>query len=293
MSVEKSAVLMDGASLAGTLLVQTTARAESFRSRMSRSPCLAVVLLGSDTMALRHAYMKKVRCDQSGLMLRLVQLPWAATSCEVVAAVLQLSDDSSVDGIFVQYPLPAHVDERAVFDAIGPEKDVDGVTSLSLAATAIGAPGFKTCTAAAIMLLLDHYGVELKGLHAVVVGTSPRLGLPTGMMLLTRCATVTFCSAETPNLPAIVQSGDLVVAAVGRPKLVWGEWLKPESVVIDAGYGGSVGDVDTDGAMLAASLVSPVPGGVGPSDGCRSSPPNGRGSRADGVFLKSTRRTAG
>lgn len=265
MTMEKAAMLMDGTSLARTLLVQTAERAESFRLRTGRAPCLAVVLLGSDSVAMRHAYMKKVRCDESGLVLRPVQLPWAATSSDVTAAVVQLSQDSSVDGIFVQYPLPAHVDERAVFDAIGPEKDVDGVTSHSLAATAIGAPGFRTCTASAIMLLLDHYGVELEGMHAVVIGTSPTLGLPTGMMLLTRGATVTFCRVETQDLPAIVQRGDLVVVAVGRPKLVRGEWLKPESVVIDAGYfSGSVGDVDTPEAMLAASLISPVPGGVGP-----------------------------
>jgi methylenetetrahydrofolate dehydrogenase (NADP+)/methenyltetrahydrofolate cyclohydrolase len=265
MSMEKPAVLMDGTSLARTLLVQTAERAERFKSRTGRAPCLAVVLLGSASVAMRHAYIKRVRCDESGLVLRLVQLPWAATSPEIVVAVVLLSEDPSVDGIFVQYPLPAHVDERALFDAIGPEKDVDGVTSHSLAATAIGAPGFRTCTAAAIMLLLDYYGVELEGLHAVVIGTSLALGLPTGMMLLTRQATVTYCHAETQDLPAIVERGDLLVTSVGRPKLVRGEWLKPESVVIDAGYyNGSVGDVDTDGAMLAASLVSPVPGGVGP-----------------------------
>ncbi len=194
-----------------------------------------------------------------------VQLPSAVTSSEVMAAVGQLSDDPSVDGIFVQYPLPAHVDESAVFDAIGREKDVDGVTSLSLAATAIGTPGFRTCTAAAIMLLLDHNGVELEGMHAVVIGTSPTLGLPIGMMMLARRATVTFCRAETEDLPAVVKRADLLVSAVGHPKLVRGEWLKPESVVIDAGYySGSVGDVDTAEAMLSANLISPVPGGVGP-----------------------------
>ena len=214
---------------------------------------------------MRHAYRKKVRCDESGLVLRMVQLPWAATSSEVMAAVVQLSDDSSIDGIFVQYPLPPHVEERAVFDAIGREKDVDGVTSHSLAATANGAPGFRACTAAAIMLMLDHYGVELEGMHAVVIGTSPTVGLPTGMMMLDRRATVTYCRAETPDLADIVMRADLLVSAVGRPKLVRGEWLKPESVVIDAGdYNGSVGDVNTAEAMLSARLISPVPGGVGP-----------------------------
>jgi methylenetetrahydrofolate dehydrogenase (NADP+)/methenyltetrahydrofolate cyclohydrolase len=265
VSVGKYAKLMDGTSLARALLAQTAKRAEIFFRRTGRSPCLAVILVGSDTMAMRHAYRKKVRCDESGLALRMVQLPWAATSSEVMAAVVQLSDDSSVDGIFVQYPLPPHVDERAVFDATAREKDVDGATSLSIAATAIGAPGFRACTAAAIMLLLDHYGVELKGLHAVVIGTSPTLGLPTGMMMLGRCATVTYCRAESPELADIVKRADLTVSGVGRRKLVRGEWLKPESVVVDAGYyNGSVGDVNTAEAMLSARLISPVPGGVGP-----------------------------
>jgi methylenetetrahydrofolate dehydrogenase (NADP+)/methenyltetrahydrofolate cyclohydrolase len=214
---------------------------------------------------MRHAYRKKVRCDESGLVLRMVQLPWAATSSEVMAAVVQLSEDSSVDGIFVQYPLPPHVDERTVFDAISQEKDVDGATSLSFAAAASGVLGFRTCTAAAIMLLLDHYGVELEGLHVVVIGTSSTLGLPIGMMMLVRRATVTFCRAETQDLGIIVKRADLLVSAAGHPKLVRGEWLKPESVVIDASYyDGSVGDVDTAEAMLSAHLISPVPGGVGP-----------------------------
>jgi len=134
-----------------------------------------------------------------------------------------------------------------------------------LAATAIGTPGFRTCTSAAIMLLLDHYGVDLEGMHAVVIGTSRTLGVPTGMMMLARRATVRYCLAETQDLPTIVRRADLLVTAVGRPKLVRGEWLKPESVVIDASYySRSEGDVDTAEAMRPASLISPVPGGVGP-----------------------------
>lgn len=265
MSIGKPTTLMNGTVLARTLLVQTAERAETFRSRTGRAPCLAVVLVGSDAMAMEHAHLKKVRCDESGLKLRLVQLPWAATSSEVKAMAGQLSGDSSVDGVFVQYPLPAHVDQRAVFDAIDPEKDVDGVTSHSLATTANGSPGFKACAASAIMLLLDHYGVELEGRHAVIIGTDPLLGLPIGMMMLARRATVTLCRAETKDLPAVVKGAELLVSAVGHPKLVRGEWLKPESIVIDAGYyNGRVGDVDTAKAMLSASLISPVPGGVGP-----------------------------
>jgi methylenetetrahydrofolate dehydrogenase (NADP+) / methenyltetrahydrofolate cyclohydrolase len=265
MNMGKSATLMNGDALARTLLVKTAEQAENFRSRTGRTPCLAVVLVGSDATTMGHAHLKKVRCDESGLKLRLVQVPGATPSSEVKSMAAQLSADPSVDGVFVQYPLPAHVDRRAVFDAIDPEKDVDGVTSHSLATAADGSPGFKACAASAIILLLDHYGVELEGRHVVIIGTSPSLALPIGMMMLVRRATVTFCRAETEDLRAIARCADVLVSAAGHPKLVRGEWLKPESVVIDAGYyGESVGDVDTAEAMHSASLICPAPGGVGP-----------------------------
>ncbi len=170
-----------------------------------------------------------------------------------------------MDGILVQHPVPEQVDERAVFEAIHPDKDVDGVTMHSFAAMSFGLPGFWSCTPAGIVRLLDAYGVDPSGRHAVVIGRSPILGRPMGMLLLARDATVTYCHSRTRDLPALVRSADLVVAAVGKPNFVRGAWLKPGSVVVDAGYtNGDAGDVHMEEARSVASLVTPVPGGVGP-----------------------------
>lgn len=170
-----------------------------------------------------------------------------------------------MDGILLQHPVPPHVDERAAFEAIAPDKDVDGVTMHSFAAMALGEPGFQSCTPGGIMRLLDAYGVDAEGQHAVVIGRSPVLGKPVGMLLLARHATVTYCHSRTRKLPAIVGEADILVAAVGKPNFVRGDWLKPGAVVLDAGYNeGNIGDVAFDEAVQTAALLTPVPGGVGP-----------------------------
>jgi methylenetetrahydrofolate dehydrogenase (NADP+) / methenyltetrahydrofolate cyclohydrolase len=192
-------------------------------------------------------------------------IPADSATSEVVATVGALSMDPAVDGILVQHPIPGHIDERAAFEAIDPAKDVDGVTMHSFAAMAFGLPGFRSCTPAGIIRLLDEYGVDPSGTHAVIIGRSPILGKPMGMLLLGRDATVTFCHSRTSGLPDVVRTADIVVAAVGRPGLVRGDWLKAGAVVIDAGYSqGNAGDVALDEARQQASLISPVPGGVGP-----------------------------
>jgi methylenetetrahydrofolate dehydrogenase (NADP+)/methenyltetrahydrofolate cyclohydrolase len=171
-----------------------------------------------------------------------------------------------VDGILVQHPVPPAVDERRAFESISPDKDVDGVTKDSFARMAFGLPGFAACTPAGIMRLLDEYGVDPDGRHAVVLGRSPILGKPIGMLLLARDATVTYCHSHTVGLPALVRSADILVAAIGKPEFVRGDWIKPGAVVIDAGYNeGGVGDVAFTDAVGVASLITPVPGGVGPT----------------------------
>lgn len=260
-----SAQLMDGTSLSRRLLQDTAERAHRFGDQAGRPPCLAAVLVGADPASMIYVRMKRARCQDAGLDSRLVQLPTMSTTSEVVAVVRDLSKDTTVDGILLQHPVPSHVDERAAFEAIVPEKDVDGVTTHSFAAMAFGLPGFASCTPAGIMLLLDEYRVEPRGMHAVVIGRSPILGKPVGMLLLARDATVTYCNSHTRGLATIVETADIVVSAVGHPKLVRGSWLKPGAVVIDAGYyRGSVGDVDFDEALLKARFITPVPGGVGP-----------------------------
>jgi len=257
--------IMDGAALARRLLEETAARALRFEARVGRPPCLTAILVGEDPASMTYVRMKRARCRDAGLDSRLVQLQATSTTAEVVRIVRALSEDPNVDGILLQHPVPRHVDEREAFEAIAPAKDVDGVTARSFAAMALGLPGFSPCTPAGIMRLLDEYGVQPEGMHAVVIGRSPILGKPVGMLLLARDATVTYCHSHTRDLPSIVRNADIVVAAVGHPNLVAGSWLKPASVVIDAGYyPGGVGDVNTEEALATVGLIAPVPGGVGP-----------------------------
>jgi methylenetetrahydrofolate dehydrogenase (NADP+)/methenyltetrahydrofolate cyclohydrolase len=210
--------------------------------------------------------MKTNRCRSTGLESRSHHIATTATTSDVVALVKDLSADDSVDGILVQHPMPTQIDERAVFEAITPSKDVDGVTMASFAAMSLGGPGFQSCTPAGIMHLLDAYDVDPTGLHAVVIGRSPILGKPVGMLLLARNATVTYCHSRTVDLPRIVADADIVVAAVGHPELIKGGWIKPAAVVIDAGYNpGDIGDVEYAAAADRARLITPVPGGVGPT----------------------------
>jgi methylenetetrahydrofolate dehydrogenase (NADP+) / methenyltetrahydrofolate cyclohydrolase len=264
MQAPAQAQLMDGTALSRELLAETAEKAGNFLTDTGRRPCLAAVLVGEDPASVTYVKMKRARCERVGIEPRLISLPPTASTAEVVEAVRGLSDDPTVDGILVQHPVPPHVDERAVFEAIAPTKDVDGVTMRSFAAMAFGLPGFVSCTPGGIMRLLDAYSVELPGKHVVVIGRSPILGKPVGMLLLARNATVTYCHSHTCDLPSVVRDADVVVAAVGRRCFVRGDWLKPGAVVIDAGYDGNVGDVAFDEAVSAASLLTPVPGGVGP-----------------------------
>ena len=260
-----TATIMDGAALARRLLPAVTRRAEDFRARTGRSPCLAAALVGDDPSSVTYVKMKERRCASVGIDSRIVRLPTEASTSDVVDVLGELSEDREVDGILLQHPVPRSIDERAAFEAIGHEKDVDGVTMHSFASMAFGLPGFSSCTPLGIMRLLDEYGVDPSGRHAVVVGRSPILGKPIGMLLLARDATVTFCHSHTRHLAPTVGSADIVVAAVGQPALIRGDWLKPGAVVVDAGYtNGSVGDVAHDEARAVASLITPVPGGVGP-----------------------------
>lgn len=260
-----SGELMSGTVVARTILGETAELALRFAVDAGRRPCLAAVLVGEDPASVTYVKMKQRRCEGVGIDSRMVYLPATVATREAGAVVEALSRDSGVDGILVQHPVPAHVDERAVFEAIAPSKDVDGVTMHSFAAMSLGLPGLESCTPGGILRLLDAYQVDLTGMHAVVIGRSPILGKPMGMLLLGRDATVTFCHSRSVDLPGIVGTADLVVAAIGRPRFVRGDWLKPQAVVIDAGYNeGNIGDVAFDEALGKVSLITPVPGGVGP-----------------------------
>jgi methylenetetrahydrofolate dehydrogenase (NADP+)/methenyltetrahydrofolate cyclohydrolase len=259
------AQLMDGAGLARRILDDTARRAARLKVRTGVAPCLATVLVGEDPASVTYVRMKRNRSGKAGIESRHLALPADITTAELVAELTTLSDDPAVHGILLQHPMAPHIDERAAFEAIAPAKDVDGVTLSSYAAMSFGLPGFVSCTPGGIMRLLDAYDVDPAGKRAVVVGRSAILGKPVGMLLLGRDATVTYCHSRTTDLPSVVREADIVVAAVGRPRLIRGEDIKPGAVVIDAGYNaGNVGDVDFDTAVTRAGLITPVPGGVGP-----------------------------
>ncbi|MYW67081.1 bifunctional 5,10-methylene-tetrahydrofolate dehydrogenase/5,10-methylene-tetrahydrofolate cyclohydrolase [Streptomyces sp. SID8379] len=265
MSATHTAQLMDGTALARRIVEETALEAARISRSAGTSPCLATVLVGEDPASVTYVRMKQARCAKAGIRSRHIALPATTTTAELVDALVGLSEDPDVHGILLQHPCGPHIDERAAFDAIAPEKDVDGVTTRSFAAMSFSLPGFVSCTPGGIMRLLDAYDVDLSGKHAVVVGRSAILGKPVGMLLLARDATVTYCHSRTANLSEIVREADVVVAAVGRPRLIRGEDIKPGAVVVDAGYNpGNVGDVDFDGALTRARLITPVPGGVGP-----------------------------
>ncbi|MFE5097903.1 bifunctional 5,10-methylenetetrahydrofolate dehydrogenase/5,10-methenyltetrahydrofolate cyclohydrolase [Streptomyces sp. NPDC056638] len=265
MSPSQTAQLMDGTGLAKHIVGEAAAKAAEISRRTGTSPCLATVLVGEDPASVTYVRMKRARCAKAGIQSQHIGLPAATTTAELIDTLDSLSGDPEVHGILLQHPCGPHIDERAAFEAIAPEKDVDGVTMYSFAAMSFALPGFVSCTPGGIMRLLEAYDVELADKHAVVVGRSAILGKPVGMLLLAKDATVTYCHSRTADLPAIVREADVVVAAVGRPRLIRGEDIKPGAVVIDAGYNpGNVGDVDFDTARTRARLITPVPGGVGP-----------------------------
>ncbi|MGQ4389530.1 bifunctional 5,10-methylenetetrahydrofolate dehydrogenase/5,10-methenyltetrahydrofolate cyclohydrolase [Streptomyces sp. SAS_270] len=257
--------LMDGTGLARRIVKETAERAAALSERTGATPCLATVLVGEDPASVTYVRMKQNRCRKAGIESRHVALRAATTTAELVDTLRALSEDPTVHGILLQHPVGPHIDERAAFEAIAPEKDVDGVTLSSYAAMSFGLPGFVSCTPGGIMRLLEEYDVDPAGRRAVVVGRSAILGKPVGMLLLGRDATVTYCHSRTADLSAAVREADIVVAAVGRPRLIRGTDIKPGAVVIDAGYNaGNVGDVDFETAVTRAGLITPVPGGVGP-----------------------------
>ena len=194
-----------------------------------------------------------------------VEMPSATTTQELLAKIDELNANPDVHGILLQHPVPEQIDERACFDAIALAKDVDGVTCLGFGRMAMGEPAYGCATPQGIMRILEHYGIEIEGKHAVVVGRSPILGKPMAMMLLEKHATVTICHSRTRDLPGIVAQADILVGAVGKPEFIRAEWVKDGAVVIDAGYHpGGVGDIELSALTDKASAYTPVPGGVGP-----------------------------
>lgn len=258
------AKILDGKAVSAAILDGVRREVAEFVDQYGRVPALATVLVGDDPASHTYVRMKANRCASVGMQSRRVELDAGISTETLVGRIRELSEDSTVDGILLQHPVPDHIDERAAFEAIAPGKDVDGVTRTSFAMMAFGEGGFRSATPGGIMALLDAYDIPLAGKHAVVVGRSPILGKPVGMLLLTRNATVTYCHSRTVDLADRVGEADVLVACVGRPNLIRGDWIRPGTVVVDAGYADNTGDVEFAAAAERASFITPVPGGVGP-----------------------------
>ena len=263
-----AATLIDGKALAARLRQQLTTEVEELRQR-GVVPGLAVVLVGDDPASRVYVSMKEKACAQVGLFSAEHRLPAETRPQQLLELIGQLNQDRRIDGILVQLPLPGHIDENAIIAAIDPAKDVDGFHPVSVGRLAIGQPGFRSCTPFGVMKMLEDIGCDLNGKEVVVVGRSNIVGKPVALMCLAQNATVTLCHSRTRDLAAHVGRADVVIAAVGRPEMIQGDWIKPGAVVIDVGInrltdGRLVGDVAFETAAARASAITPVPGGVGP-----------------------------
>ncbi|MEK9650210.1 MAG: tetrahydrofolate dehydrogenase/cyclohydrolase catalytic domain-containing protein [Gammaproteobacteria bacterium] len=230
------------------------------------TPCLATILVGEDPASATYVKMKQNTCERVGMLSKAITLPSDTTTQQLVQTIYKLNNDKNVHGILLQHPVPKQINERAAFDSIDINKDVDGVTSLGFGLMSMGASAFGSCTPQGIMRLLSEYQIDVCGMNALVVGRSPILGKPMAQMLLNQNATVTIAHSKTKNLISLVKSADLVVGAVGVPKLIKLDWIKKGAVIVDAGYHPSkkCGDVELEGIESVASAYTPVPGGVGP-----------------------------
>ena len=228
-------------------------------------PTLATILVGDDPASETYVRMKQETCKRVGMKSLAINLPKETSTEELLSKIDELNNNKSIHGILLQHPVPNQINERECFERISIEKDVDGVTCLGFGRMSMGLSAYGSCTPAGIMRILEFYDVDISGMNAVVVGRSPILGKPMAMMLLNKNATVTICHSRTKELEDHVRNADLVVGAVGVPKLIKKEWLKKGAVVIDAGYHPEkCGDIDLDGIEEIASSYTPVPGGVGP-----------------------------
>ncbi|GAA0343417.1 bifunctional methylenetetrahydrofolate dehydrogenase/methenyltetrahydrofolate cyclohydrolase FolD [Bacillus carboniphilus] len=257
-------LILDGNVVAQEMKEDLKGRVESLK-RNGVTPCLATILVGNDPSSETYVKMKGNACKRIGMKSIRVHLPEETTTEELLVKIEKLNNDPFVHGILLQHPVPSHIDERKAFETIAIEKDVDGVTSAGYGQTALGFGEYPSCTPAAIMKIIEFYGIEVEGKHAVVVGRSPILGKPVSALLLNENATVTTCHSKTTNLAEILKQADIVVAAVGKPNFIQGDWIKEGAVVLDAGYNkGNIGDIDYNACYEKASAITPVPGGVGP-----------------------------
>jgi methylenetetrahydrofolate dehydrogenase (NADP+)/methenyltetrahydrofolate cyclohydrolase len=261
-------VILDGKSLAAKIRGEVRQKVSRLAQR-GVHPGLAVILAGDDPASRVYVRNKVRACEETGVRSFFHEYPSAVGESELIARVESLNADPAVHGILVQLPLPRHIDAERVLGAVSPPKDVDGFHLHNLGALLAGRPGTVPCTPAGVMRLIEHAGVALSGRHAVVIGRSNIVGKPLALLLLAQNATVTVCHSKTTDLAAVARQADVLVAAVGRAKLVGADMVKPGACVIDVGVnrlpdGTLAGDVDFQAVKAVAGSITPVPGGVGP-----------------------------
>lgn len=241
---------------------------KDFVADKGRVPCLAVILVGEDPASQTYVKNKIIGCEEVGMKSLAYRLPAESTNDEVAKIIKELAEDSNVDGILIQLPLPKQLDERYLLSLIPDSKDVDGFSPNNLGLLAMNNPRTVSCTPYGVMELLASTGVELSGKHAIVIGRSNTVGKPMAMLLLNANCTVTICHSKTKNMQDITKQADILVVAIGKPKFVTEDMVKEGAIVIDVGInrvdGKLVGDVDFENVSKKASFITPVPGGVGP-----------------------------
>lgn len=260
--------LLEGKKVATALDETMTKRVEDLKKK-GVTPGLAVILVGDNSASAVYVRNKKRRAEKLGINFQLIHFKATVSEVELLNKIDELNHDGAIDGFIVQLPVPDHIDEDKVIEAIDPHKDVDGFTPISVGNLWIGTPLTKPATASGILMMLDHYGVDLDGKNVVIVGRSNIVGKPTAALMLDRNATVTITHSHTKNLKEITSKADVLVVAIGKAKFITQDYVKDQAIVIDVGMdrdenGKLCGDVDFDDVKEKASMMTPVPGGVGP-----------------------------
>ena len=264
-------MILDGKATAAAIRADLREYISKEKANAGRAPRLAVILVGEDPASQVYVRNKENACADAGIDTVSYRKPADIPQAELEAFIADLNADQDIDGILLQLPLPKGLDEQPCINAISPEKDVDGLTVANQGRTAMNIPGLRPCTPAGVLALLDHYGISVNGKKAVVLGRSILVGRPISLMLGAKGydATVTMCHSRTPDLAAVCREADILIAAIGKPRFVTADMVKPGAVIIDVGInrgedGKLCGDVDYDNVAPLASAITPVPGGIGP-----------------------------
>ena len=264
-----TAKIIDGKALAAKLKGEMTTETASLTKKYGRAPGLAVVIVGDDPASHVYVKNKKIACEQVGITSFSYELPADTTQQHLLGLVAELNADPKVDGILVQFPVPEHISEERILNAIAVDKDVDGFHPYNIGCLAARQPELRSCTPYGCLKLIESTGIKLHGKEAVVIGASNNVGRPMALELLLAGATVTVAHRFTNNLQSHIERADIVVAAAGKQGLIQGEWIKEGAIIIDVGIhrladGSLTGDVDFEAASKRAGWITPVPGGVGP-----------------------------